>query len=173
MTLKSGKGRGSQDPAPVQATVAPTVVQANFTSAAGESHGHSSGIPSSYVAYTGHAAFVRLNQAVDPNVTDRKPDGSPYLIDACPDIHAGTKKDELLPHTPWQLLKEHKTFRWCCWTFIRRWRNFANYLMRKRFKKKQWAYLGHLLDCRKERLKGHVHHMDRDFPPEIFERRRE
>ena len=171
--LKTGKGRGSQDPAPEQAIDVPTVVQANFTSAAGESHGQQPSVPSSYVAYTGNAALVRLKQAVDPNVTDRKLDGSPYLIDACPDIHARTKKDELLPNVPWQLLKDNKTVEWRCWTFVRRWRNFANYLMRKRLKKRLFAYIGHLLDCRKDRLRGKVHYLDRDFPPELFERRRE
>ena len=173
MTVKSGKGRGSQDPAPPQAPDVPTVIQANFTSTAGESPDVQHSVPSSYVAYSGNAAFVRLNQAVDPNLTERKKDGSPYLIDACPDIHARTERDQLLPSVPWQLLKERKTAEWRCWIFIRRWRNFANYLIRKRFKKKCFAYIGHLLDCRVSRLKGRVHYLDAEFPPTIFERRRE
>ena len=172
MTVKSGKGRSSKDPTPQQAPDVPTVIQANFTPTAGGSPGIQPSVPSSYVAYSGNAAFVRLNQLVEPDLSERKKDGSPYLIDACPDIHAKTELDQLLPNVPFQLLKERGAAEWRCWVLVRRWRNFANYLIRKEFKGKCYAYLGHLLCCRKDRTRGRVHYLDREFPPETFERRR-
>ena len=172
MTLKSGKGRGSKDPAPPPVPDVPSVIQAHFTPEAGGSPESQLSVPSSYTVYTGNAAFVRLSQTVEPDQTERKKDGSPYLVDLCPSICGTTPRDQIIPYLPWQLLKERNVAEWRCWVLIQRWRLFYHVMARKAFKKKCYAHLGALLCCYKDRTRGITHYLDREFPPETYSRRR-
>ena len=165
MTVKSGKGRGSKDPAPQQAPDVPSVIQAHFTPEAGGSPGSQLSVPSSYTAYSGNAAFVRLSQTVEPYQTERKKDGSPYLVDLCPNIDGTTPRDKIIPNIPWQLLKERNTAEWRCWIIIQRWRLFMHVKERLAFKKKCGNAHGALLCMFKDRTRGVTHWLDREYPP--------
>ena len=165
MTVKSGKGRGSKDPAPQQAPDVPSVIQAHFTPEAGGSPGSQLSVPSSYTAYSGNAAFVRLNQMAAPHQSERKKDGSPYLLDLFPDICGTTERDKIIPNIPWQVLKERNVAEWRCWMLIQKWRRFIHVQTRLDFKKKCWGNYGSILNMFKDRVKGIANKLDRDFPP--------
>ena len=166
MTVKSGKGRGSKDPAPSQAPDVPTVIEAHFPLQAGGSPGTEvSSAPSSYTVYSGNASFVRLNQMVAPNESERKKDGSPYLLDICPNLCGKTEREEIIPNIPWEVLQERNVAEWRCWLFIQNWRRFAHAQIRLEFKRRCWELHGNLLNMFKDRIKGHVNKLDKDFPP--------
>ena len=176
MTVKSGKGRGSKDPAPSQAPNVPNVIEAHFPRQVDGSPGMSvssgdiprtnvSIAPSSYTVYSGNASFVRLSQKVAPSESERKKDGSPYLLDVCPTICGRTERSQIIPNIPWQVLQEQNVAEWRCWMFIQRWRRFAHAQIRLDFKGRCWGLHGNLLNMYKSRVKGQTHKMDKDFPP--------
>ena len=68
---------------------------------------------------------VEVEVIVEP-VGDRKPDGTPYLVDLFPNINGTTERDKIIPSFPWKVLKEQNVAEWRCWQLIQRWRRFAH-----------------------------------------------
>ena len=101
---------------------------------------------------------------VDPH-GDRKPDGTPYLVDLCPNINGSTERDKIIPAFPWKVLQEQNVAEWRCWKMIQGWRRFAHSKLRLAYKRRLWGIYGDLLKMYSYRLKGWKHHLDRDFPP--------
>ena len=166
MPVSTGKGRGSY---PKQMDGSPS----------GNTQ-ETPGAPSGSTTSGGNVAFVRLTSAVASKeverkptefetrfapLTERKPDGSPYLVDLFPNICGTTERDSIIPHIPWKVLQQQNVAEWRCWSLIQRWRRFTHFMIRLAFKRRMWGIYGDLLKMFKYRAKGWKHHLDRDFPP--------
>ena len=171
MSAKIGKGRGSQKK------------EDGSPGATPETPGTSSIVSAVTVTQGGSHKFVRLTSSPEPverqptterrpifeYVVDphgaRKPNGNPYLVDLFPNINGNTERDRILPSFTGNQLREWNAAEWRCWQLIQRWRRFAHVKIRLAHKRRLWGIYGDFLKLFKNRLKGQVHHLDRDFPP--------